>query len=52
MIAPNWSAKLEYNYIDFGTKDVLFTGLADDPASVKQQLHTIKFGLNYRFYTW
>jgi outer membrane immunogenic protein len=49
LILPNWSAKIEYNYIDFGTKDVLFAGLAEDPASVKQQLHTIKFGVNYRF---
>ena len=49
LIVPNWSAKIEYNYIDFGTKDLLFVGLADSPASVKQQLHTIKFGVNYRF---
>jgi outer membrane immunogenic protein len=49
LIVPGWSAKIEYNYIDFGTKDFVFTPLADDPAGVKQQLHTIKFGVNYRF---
>jgi outer membrane immunogenic protein len=48
-ITKAWTAKLEYNYIDFGTKTVLFNLLADDPASVNQQLHTIKFGVNYRF---
>jgi len=49
---PNWSAKLEYNFMDFGHKSFLFTELAEggaSPVSVKQQLHTITFGVNYRF---
>jgi outer membrane immunogenic protein len=56
MITQNWSAKIEYNYMDFGTKNVLFGTItrdgpiADDPASVRQQLHAVKFGLNYRFW--
>jgi outer membrane immunogenic protein len=48
-ITPTWSAKIEYNYMDFGTKNVLFD-LSGDPASVKQQLHSVKFGINYRFW--
>jgi outer membrane immunogenic protein len=46
---PNWSAKLEYNFMDFGTKSFLFDQLSEDPVSIKQQLHTITFGVNYRF---
>lgn len=37
--ADNWSAKLEYQYYDFG----------DNVETVKQQIHTVKIGLNYRF---
>jgi outer membrane immunogenic protein len=47
--AQNWSAKLEYNYMDFGSKTVLFAPLADDPSSVDQKIHTFTVGLNYRF---
>jgi outer membrane immunogenic protein len=47
---PNWSAKVEYDYLDFGTKRV--TGpllpLFFD-ANVKEQIHAVKFGVNYRF---
>jgi outer membrane immunogenic protein len=50
----NWSAKVEYDYLDFGTKTVNFTGLAvntgyNDPVDIRQRVHLIKFGLNYRF---
>jgi len=52
LIAPNWSAKLEYNYMDFGSKTYFFDQLADDSVTNKQQLHSIKFGVNYRFGWW
>lgn len=46
---PNWSAKVEYDYMDFGSKRV--TGIL--PAfldwNVKEQVHAVKFGVNYRF---
>jgi outer membrane immunogenic protein len=49
---PNWSAKIEYMFTDFGRKahgfDFVGLGLAGD-ASIKQHLHTVKFGVNYRF---
>jgi outer membrane immunogenic protein len=51
MFAPNWSAKAEYQYYDFGRT----TFTAGPPAlvgtSFKNDEHTVKAGLNYRF-TW
>lgn len=49
MFAPNWSAKAEYQYYNFG--DTTFT--AGPPAIVgarfRDDEHTVKVGLNYRF---
>ncbi|MDC7788862.1 porin family protein [Rhodoplanes sp. TEM] len=51
---PNWSAKIEYNYIDLGDDRVTFTYTpaqtfgtsgADDLT-----LHVVKAGINYRFW--
>jgi outer membrane immunogenic protein len=62
---PNWSAKLEYNYIDFGTRSFnasiaanpafAGTGLAplsgaQVPTSITENEHLIKAGVNYRFW--
>jgi outer membrane immunogenic protein len=44
--AGSWSAKVEYNYMDFGTKHVTFT---TDFADIQQRVQTIKAGVNYRF---
>jgi outer membrane immunogenic protein len=47
----NWSAKLEYNYMDFGKKDVTFTDTVNDvflTFNVDQQIHVVKLGINYR----
>jgi outer membrane immunogenic protein len=45
--APNWSTKLEYNYMDFGTRAVSFApGTTTD---IDQQIHAVKFGINYKF---
>lgn len=49
--AAKWSAKLEYNFIDFGTKRLNFvspTGLAF-AFDHSQRVHLAKFGINYRF---
>jgi len=61
---PNWSAKLEYDYIDFGTRSFsasigtnaafAATGLAalsgaQVPVSITENEHLIKAGVNYRF---
>jgi outer membrane immunogenic protein len=48
--APNWSAKLEYNFIDFAGKDVLFGstgGSATFTESARKQI--VKVGVNYKF---
>jgi outer membrane immunogenic protein len=60
----NWSAKLEYNFMDFGTDNIGFAfnnscidrvkrvvtdGSCTLPVDVTQKIHLIKFGLNYRF---
>jgi outer membrane immunogenic protein len=52
----SWSAKVEYDYLDFGTQAVTFPGLpAFDPqfigttVAIRQRIQLVKFGLNYRF---
>jgi len=51
MFAPAWSAKVEYQYYNFG--DTNFSTLAGSttPAafSYKDDLHTVKVGVNYHF---
>jgi outer membrane immunogenic protein len=49
MFAPNWSAKAEYQYYNFGS--TAFTG---GPAPIigsrfRDDEHTVKVGVNYRF---
>jgi outer membrane immunogenic protein len=50
---PNWSLKLEYNYMDFGndTFDLVIpgTGTIFTVADIDQQVHVLKGGINYRF---
>jgi outer membrane immunogenic protein len=49
----NLSAKLEYDFLDFGTKSYNFTTLnggAGLPVSIQSQTHMITVGMNYRFY--
>ena len=49
MFAPNWSAKAEYQYYNFGN-----TTLTAGPADIvgtrfRNDEHTVKAGINYRF---
>jgi outer membrane immunogenic protein len=51
-ITNNWSAKIEYNYLDMGTRTVNLAtagGLATTPANVGLSVQTVKLGVNYRF---
>jgi outer membrane immunogenic protein len=41
--APNWSAKVEYLYVDFSDE---FYGILGNAGL---DFHTVKFGVNYRF---
>ncbi len=51
---PNWSAKIEYNFMDFGTQTEAFH-FNGPPccfilnSDVKQQVNVIKAGITYRF---
>jgi opacity protein-like surface antigen len=45
-LTENFSAKLEYDLYDFGTKNYNF---AATPVSIRSYLHVLEFGLNYRF---
>lgn len=44
--APRWSARVEYNYVDTGSKNVTFN--AGGSANIKQTLHLLEFGLSYK----
>jgi outer membrane immunogenic protein len=49
-IAPNWSIAAQYNFVDFGDKNVAFTGAGGNfTDSVDQQVHIATVRLNYRF---
>jgi outer membrane immunogenic protein len=45
----SWSAKLEYNYMDFGNKRVALLGPDTVDFDIDQKIHAVKFGINYRF---
>ena len=50
--APNWSAKIEYNYMDFGNKSPTFIsagGAAATNVNIDQTAHLALFGVNYKF---
>ena len=49
--APNWSAKIEYNYMDFGTQSPTFSSATGATTSfnIDQTAHLALFGVNYRF---
>lgn len=49
--APNWSAKIEYNYLDFGTERLAFSGGAGGAfvQDISERVHLLKLGVNYRF---
>lgn len=51
---PNWSAKIEYNFIDFGDKDYTFPVTAGPVnlgfgTTINEKMHLVKAGVNYRF---
>jgi len=44
MLAPQWSAKAEYNFLDFGRDNIGFLGVGVDT-----QVHEFKIGVNYHW---
>jgi outer membrane immunogenic protein len=48
-----WTAKLEYDYMDFGTRRETATGVGGPvDLDVKQTIQVVKAGVNYRFSGW
>jgi outer membrane immunogenic protein len=48
-LTENLSARLEYDFYDFGTETLQFNAAAQTPVNNKSYLHALTFGLNYRF---
>jgi outer membrane immunogenic protein len=53
MFMPNWTAMVEYNYIDFGKRNLNFPFaggfVASANVAVTQNINLVKAGLNYHF---
>jgi outer membrane immunogenic protein len=52
VVAGNWTAFAEYDYLDFGTPGVSFTSNLGGPAlpiNIKQNINSFLVGINYRF---
>ena len=52
--AGGWSAKLEYDYIDYGSRDYHFPlavlgAAVDIGTKIREYQHVVKVGVNYRF---
>ena len=51
MIAPVLTARLEYNYDDFWSKNFLFNTIpGQTTVSNRQRLHALMLGVNYKFW--
>jgi outer membrane immunogenic protein len=48
LITQNWTVKLEYLYYDLGSGTYNFT-IGTGPNKVDLSLHTVKFGVNYKW---
>ena len=48
-VSGNWSAKLEYDYIDLAQRTYDLSGFGLPPVNVDPNIHLVKLGLNYRF---
>jgi outer membrane immunogenic protein len=49
LFTQNWSGKVEYQYYDFGNTTINTPALLGAFGSSKNDQHTVKAGLNYRF---
>jgi outer membrane immunogenic protein len=49
-LTRNWSAKLEYDFMDFGTSRFdFYASRGAVPIEIKQRIQALKFGWNYKF---
>jgi outer membrane immunogenic protein len=49
MFAQNWSAKVEYQFYDFGKTNFITPAFLSTLGGSRNEEHTVKGGLNYRF---
>jgi outer membrane immunogenic protein len=49
MFAQNWSAKIEYQYYNFGKTSFVTPAVLTAFGSTRNDEHTVKAGINYRF---
>jgi opacity protein-like surface antigen len=49
LLSPRWSAKAEYDYLDFGSTTVGLATPLGNGATFKTQVNEVKIGLNYHF---
>ena len=50
-LAPNWTAKLEYLYVNLG-RDFQWTTFTGDPGLARATFGVVRAGLNYKFGDW
>ncbi|MGN6748900.1 MAG: outer membrane protein, partial [Xanthobacteraceae bacterium] len=50
-LGPNWSARLEYLYVDLGrvNNTIVVTGAPSLTDSARIQMNVVRAGVNYRF---
>jgi outer membrane autotransporter protein len=48
-IMPQWTAKVEYNYLDFGSDNVNFAVPVFGGSNINTQVHEFKVGVNYHW---
>jgi len=46
-LTPNWSTKIEYDYLDFGTRNITLPDTTR--VGIGETFHQVKVGVNYRF---
>ncbi|QQN65846.1 TonB-dependent receptor [Bradyrhizobium diazoefficiens] len=49
MLGSRWSAKLEYNHLDFGSKSLSFATPFGNSVTVESAVDQVKAGVNYHF---
>jgi opacity protein-like surface antigen len=48
LFPSGWSAKIEYDYLDFGTQNLLFTNVGS-MVGFNTQVHEVKLGVNFHW---
>jgi opacity protein-like surface antigen len=49
LLSPKWSAKVEYDYLDFGSNTVGLVTPVGNGVTFKTNVNEVKVGLNYHF---